>query len=463
MPGVAVLDRSGTDAPRAPIIRLSSISFEIVADGLVASAGPGETPWRAVLAVEGVETGDARFIDVNALTWRTLPLSMGYQDTIPDGFNGHAGAVMSGRIDEIHRDTRSADVAYINAEGVFTADEEGRKAADGVRSRKIRGVSVDVAAVESREDLTIDGESGEVLSARLVLVSGEIMGAIVTPHPAFAESTIEVTGDTVSGDGTGDALPLAAGAGLASNTKYGLDRFTDPILLQATPLTVTEPDEYGVREVYGHAALWGQCHVGFSDRCVTPPPSPSNYKWFHVGAFRLDDGTDLPVGRLTVGGSHAGIRLNTQEAMRHYDDLTMVAAFVRAGEDQYGIWVHGVMREDITEGELRLIQSGAPSGDWRTPEGTRDMIAVHQVGTPGFPVPRALAASARFVEGEMVALIASGVPRDLRCADDEDEDEVDVRFSRLEDLIDAQAETIAALTAKVDGLARFAVPPLSIR
>lgn len=461
---VGVLDVAGPDRDRhASVWRLRSISFEIVAEGMVASAGPGETPWRAVLAVEGVDTSDGRFIEPDGLDWRDLPLSLGYQDTIPDGHNGHAGAVMSGRMDEIMRD----DQHFIRAEGAFTADAEGQKAAAAVAAQKVRGVSVDVAAVETREELNIDSTTGEVLSARLVLVKGTIMGAIVTPHQAFEQATIETTGPMVPmmamAASAGDPLPPVDAGG-----KIVLSRFAQPLLSGPTPLTVLPPDSYGVREVFGHVALWGQCHIGYQHTCKTAQPSASGYAYFHVGAIELDDGTDLPVGRLTVGGNHAGMRLNADQARKWYDDMTMVAAFIRCGEDEYGIWAHGILRFDITDDEIMLIKAGVPSVDCRTCNGNLDLVGVHQVSTPGFPIPRSLVASAEIVDGEVVALIASGVPRDLRCEDDRGE--VADRLALLEDSYDARGEEIASLIEEVaslrstvNALARFSSAPISLR
>lgn len=453
MPALSLLDRPELD--RA-VIRLRSISFDLVASGLVASAGEGETPWRAVLAVEGVETSDGRFIDVGALDWRDLPLTLGYQDTQPDGFNGHAGAVASGRIDSISR-RPDGDYVYIDAEGAFTADEEGRKAAQAVYDRKVRGVSIDVGATQSREDLTIDTETGEVLSARLVLSKGTIMGAIVTAHPAFAEAQIE----------TMHAPPALAASAAPPSSRLCAERFADPRLDAATPLTILPRDEFGVLEVVGHIALWGQCHTGYPGRCVTPPPSSSGYRFFHTGAITLDDGTDLPVGRLTVGGKHAPLRMSAEEATRHYDDLTMLCAFIRCGEDEYGIWTHGVMRDDVEDADLAIVKAGVPSGDWRKIDGNPELIGVHQVGTPGFPVPRSLVASASYEDGELTALIASGVPRALTCDDDESPED---RLARLDDAYSALSEEhsalideVADLRRTVTALARFASVPVTIR
>jgi hypothetical protein len=69
---------------------------------LVASAGPGETPFSGVLMVENTPTGDGRFIEQGALVLRLVyAMPVAYQDTLPDGMNGHGGAVAAGRIENL--------------------------------------------------------------------------------------------------------------------------------------------------------------------------------------------------------------------------------------------------------------------------------------------------------------------------------------------------------------------------
>jgi hypothetical protein len=190
-------------------------------------------------------------------------------------------------------------------------------------------------------------------------------------------------------------LELVAAA--LAPVKPPLAWFDDPGLAEPTPLTVTADGR-----VYGHAALWSSCHTGFSGRCVNPPRSMTGYGHFHLGAIETDDGDLLPVGRITLASGHAStVGLSEAEARAHYDDSGTVAAFVRAGEDSYGIWVAGAIRSDLPAERLRDLRANPPSGDWRGGE----MIAVHCVPTPGFQVPRSevrLAAS-----GAPLALVAS--------------------------------------------------------
>lgn len=182
-----------------------------------------------------------------------------------------------------------------------------------------------------------------------------------------------------------DALTAAA-AGLAPIVPPRA-WFVDPELDEPTPLTVTSDGR-----VFGHVALWDSCHVGFPGRCIAPPTSRSGYAHFHLGLIETDEG-ELPVGKITLAAGHASTAAGVSEAAAraHYDDTGTVAAFVRAGEDMHGIWVSGAIRDDLPVQRLRDLRANPPSGDWRGGE----MIAVHCVPTPGFPVPRAsIAASA---------------------------------------------------------------------
>lgn len=398
------------DASQPSRVFLRPISWELVPDGVVASAGPGEQGWRAVLALEGVATGDGRFIQPDALVWRDLPLTLSYQDTIPDGMNPHAGATAAGRIESITRNAPNID-----GEGAFTADAAGQLAADAVRTQKVRGVSVDLDMIQSEWTYEIDTQTGEVISEQLSLIEGRIMGAIVTPYPAFAEALIE-TVDT-SAMPAADAAPIAAAAPLS--TPLPAAYFANPDLDDLTPLTRSEPDEHGFVRIFGHIAPRDQCHVGYPNSCVKPPPSLSGYAFFHTGEVETDAGP-LAVGRLTFGGMHANPRgITWREAQRHYEDIGTVGAHVRAGEDEFGIWISGVMEADLTDEQWRMFGNACPSGDWRDvrQDGTLEMIGVHQVATPGFPVPRAMTASAVIEHGQVIALIASGVPR-AGCADE---------------------------------------------
>lgn len=166
------------------------------------------------------------------------------------------------------------------------------------------------------------------------------------------------------------------------------DWFDNPNFTNYTPLTITDQGR-----VHGHAARWDSCHLGFSGRCVSVPHSPSDYAWFHLGEIVASNKTHIHVGTITLGGGHASDTANAAEARRHYDDVSSAVAYVRAGEDEFGIWFSGALAPGITPETLVRLRGSKMSGDWRRIDGALEMVAVHAVNTPGFPVPRlALAA-----------------------------------------------------------------------
>jgi hypothetical protein len=199
-----------------------------------------------------------------------------------------------------------------------------------------------------------------------------------------------------------DSLTAAA-AGLAPLDPPA-DWFDDPELDEPTALTVTRDGQ-----VYGHAALWDSCHTGYQGRCVTPPRSRSGYSHFHLGLIETAEGVQLPVGKITLAAGHASTSygVSEEQARAHYDDSGTVAAFVRAGEDEHGIWLAGAVRSDLPAERLRDLRANPISGDWRGGE----LIAFHAVPTPGFPVPRAAVRLAASAAEEPLALVAStGLP-----------------------------------------------------
>jgi hypothetical protein len=191
----------------------------------------------------------------------------------------------------------------------------------------------------------------------------------------------------------------AAAAGLAP-LEPPSEWFDDPQLGEPTALTVTRDGR-----VYGHAALWDSCHTGYPGRCVAPPRSRSGYSHFHLGLITSAEGEQIPVGKVTLAAGHASTsyRMTEADARAHYDDTGTVAAFVRAGEDAYGIWLAGAVRSDLPAERLRDLRANPISGDWRGGE----LIAFHAVPTPGFPVPRAAVRLAASAAEQPLALVAS--------------------------------------------------------
>lgn len=181
--------------------------------------------------------------------------------------------------------------------------------------------------------------------------------------------------------GPGHALVAAAtDGGLPPEEWFGPKQLDGP-----TPLTITEDGE-----VYGHLALNTTCHADFA-QCTTPP-SEESFDFFHLGSVLVasSDGIQkqVPVGRLTVGGGHADVRMGLRASIDHYDDATTTAAAVAAHNDEWGIQLHGSLVSSASPQDIELLRLCPPSGDWRKVNGKYRLICAHAVNVPGYPVPR---------------------------------------------------------------------------
>lgn len=224
-----------------------------------------------------------------------------------------------------------------------------------------------------------------------------------------------------------------------------------------TPVTITDDGH-----VYGTVAPWKACHTGYSDVCVPPPKSNTNYGYFHTGGVKLADGSVLAVGKLTSTAGHANRHAGARAAMAHYDDTTTGVAVVRAFENKVGVQMRGVILSTATDEQIADLLASPLSGDWRPVREGMEMIAAHCVNNPGFAVMRedlVLAASAAevdwdipqlwaevgMVEGRQTSLIAGCVQFDAS--------------ARVGELAAAlPGLTKAEIKARVDGLSSRITP-----
>jgi hypothetical protein len=222
--------------------------------------------------------------------------------------------------------------------------------------------------------------------------------------------------------------------------------FENPELEEATPLTITDDGR-----VFGHAALWGTCHIGFPDACTQPPTSEADYAFFHLGVIEAENGDGenvaIPCGKVTMGTGHASTRLNAQKAAEHYDNTGTSVVDLCAGEDEYGIWVAGALRPDVSAEKVRELRASTLSGDWREIDGSLELVAMLAVNVPGFPVPRPRAlitASAAEGVGQVLALTAAGVIPPASALTPEDRSRLDALAARAR----GDFDRFAALAAR---------------
>jgi hypothetical protein len=197
-------------------------------------------------------------------------------------------------------------------------------------------------------------------------------------------------------------VPLAAVTAGAAPMEPPAAWFSAPKLSGPTPLTVTEQGQ-----IYGHLAQWGTCHISHTHNgCVTPPHSSAGYAYFRTGSIVTAEGSEIPVGHVTLDTRHAGERLSASAAAAHYEDTGSVVADVAAGEDQFGIWVAGAVRPGVSAAQVRALRAAPLSGDWRRIGSSLELVAALSVNVPGFPVPRPKG----LVAGGVVrSLVASGM------------------------------------------------------
>lgn len=176
--------------------------------------------------------------------------------------------------------------------------------------------------------------------------------------------------------------------------------FQNPGLKVPVGITITDEGR-----VYGHAAQWGECHVGFDDLCVTPPVEDS-HPYFMTGEVITADDTRITVGQITVATGHAPLSMRASRAAEHYDNTGSVVADVVVGNDEVGIWVAGAIRPHAETARVHdLRAAGRVSGDWRRIGGELRMVGLLGVNVPGF----ALRTRARVASGVPQALIAAGL------------------------------------------------------
>ena len=163
--------------------------------------------FHALLVVEGTWTGDGRWIEEGALSWRALPLPLMATDRTTEG---HMDAALIGSITRVERDGRE-----IHAWGEFVTvdDPDVQRLQQLIRDGALRGISVDLDSVEydvlmpltPEVDIDDMDDAGEIEDMgdgkrarrmgmddmKMKITSARVMGATVVPFPAFEEAFIE--------------------------------------------------------------------------------------------------------------------------------------------------------------------------------------------------------------------------------------------------------------------------------
>jgi len=376
-------------------------------------------PWRGPLTVEGIETGDGREFDSGALTWADLPLPLRWNKEDSHGGEPHTVAVNVGNITRIWRE----DNGLIMGEGMLDlGDDDGRNVERKIEGQFLRGVSVDVDSIKDADMELIwpetpeGGEDADPFAQlfaspeKVVFHKGRIRAATLVDIPAFAEAYIALLDEAGAVVAGGEPIGALRATRVVKHRTLSVevqdrptkDWFTNPDLSVPTGITVSPEGR-----VYGHAALWGTCHIGQAGLCVTPPQEDS-HPYFMTGAVYTAEGEMVSVGQITLGTGHADISLGHRAATEHYDNTGVCVADVAVGNDAHGIWVAGAVRPGTSAERIHELRaSGQVSGDWRNIGGKLRLVGLLAVNVPGFPVPKI---RAKYTGGHQLALVAAGLP-----------------------------------------------------
>lgn len=518
----AHLMRVGWAVPRLASRGMRRIRMQLVAaatpEELDANATNGG--FHMVAIVQGVETGDGRIYE--SVTWRDLPLPVTAQDWQDVA---HMNAVLIGNItrvdyvgDEVHAwgpylnepdeeaarliglvksgELRgvSADLDDIEFE-VLIPVESADQDDDGTALEDDDGDAGEPMDELDREE--IDGQEYVVLpipQEKLRVTESRLMGATILPFPALQEAWVEDQSALADDAEPAEAIVASARPQLTAHHVTGVvlrekpavtasapataqtttrerpaDRFTIPEIPPVEWFEVAEPPGGPMPltimddgQVFGHLAVWGECHIGVHGECVVPPESKCNYARFHTGEIPVDGGRGrVSCGRLTFHVGHAAKHLGAGPALDHYDHSGSVAADLRASNGEYGIWVCGAMRSGLTVAQIREIMSCPPSGDWRSFGGDLELIAALAVPVAGFNTPRDMLVASGFgsvrrEDGLVETLIASrpaGPTRLVASGADDSDPELDMRIMELvaASIGRSTEQRVAALVAQVHG------------
>lgn len=179
-----------------------------------------------------------------------------------------------------------------------------------------------------------------------------------------------------------------------------IEAFKDPMLDRPTPIKILADGT-----IYGHVADWNGSHIGHMG--VKPPRNHTGYRYFHLGAYD-HSGSEIDVGCITLHTLHADIRLPAEEARKAYENTGSVAAYIKCGEDKFGIWFSGKLAKGLDEADIEALRGAKVSGDWRGINGKSELIGVLAVNIPGFPIERERVLVASGMR-DPLTLIASGI------------------------------------------------------
>lgn len=168
-----------------------------------------------VMAVEGLETADGRYLAPGGISHRTLPITLYAQIQTPNGGGGHDNSVIAGAVTEMARIPGPEVISKATGEPFpegtyvweghawiynnvrFTTD--GPTVLDMVRDRALSGNSVDLSDIIAEHEYEPGTEDDpEAQPVRLTMHQGVIGATTLVGLPAFPDAYIELDGERMA-------------------------------------------------------------------------------------------------------------------------------------------------------------------------------------------------------------------------------------------------------------------------
>lgn len=178
-----------------------------------AQPGPDDGEWRVrfpVMALEGLDTSDGRFLTPGTIIARACPMSILAQPFASHGGQEPPPAVVVGRLDKVERVPGPSIVSRVTnepfPEGSFvwvghgavdpSIDVHGLNIGNLLKRRFLNGASVDLAGMDV-EMIGEDGFEADPDNPRRQMVAhrGEQAAITLVPIPAFGDAYVELVAD----------------------------------------------------------------------------------------------------------------------------------------------------------------------------------------------------------------------------------------------------------------------------
>jgi hypothetical protein len=203
----------------APVIEQGAAPVADVPENATAISLP-------VMAVEGLETADGRYLAPGGISHRTLPVTLYAQIQTPNGGQGHDNSVIAGAVTDMVRRPGPEVISKATGEpfpeGTFVWSglgwiydnvrftQDGPTVLDMVRDRALSGNSVDLSDIIAEHEYEPGTEDDpNAQPVRLTMHQGVIGATTLVGLPAFPDAYVEIDGQRMS-PADGQAITAAA-------------------------------------------------------------------------------------------------------------------------------------------------------------------------------------------------------------------------------------------------------------